>query len=164
MTCTSVNAAVNNGWARAKHSTNTQYPGLSAAAEVMSSPSTSVRRRTVVRPHRSASDASGSAPSEATRKIASPRPSTEPESPTTLANDPFVDAWPKWSATSFNEVVAPNCAKLATSATEKRMTVTRSGRRGDELGVTRTDESRPRRGLSSQIFALKLPLGPHPLL
>ncbi len=65
MTCTSVDVVDSKGRANAKQSTKIQYDGLSDAKAVMTSPRTSVRRSTAVRPQRSARDASGMAPSEA---------------------------------------------------------------------------------------------------
>jgi len=79
--------ADNSGRARAKHRTKNQYDGLSDAHAVMTRPTSNVRRSTVVRPHRSAKEARGNAPSEASRSTASPMPRTEPERPTTLWSD-----------------------------------------------------------------------------
>jgi hypothetical protein len=125
-TCTSVEAADNRGRANAKQSTKNQYAGLSAAAAVANSPTSSVRRSTRVRPQRSANDDSGSAPSDDKRKIARASPSTEPDSPTWLCSDRPPEWWPKCFATSLSDATAPNWAKPATSATRKRIPVTRS--------------------------------------
>ena len=75
---------MSSGRASAKQATKNQYEGLSAAHAVMKRPTNSVRRTMLTRPQRSASEASGNAPSEAKRRIARPMPSCEPDRPTTL--------------------------------------------------------------------------------
>ena len=74
-------AADSSGRPRAKMITNHQKFGLAAEAAVMASPRPQATRITLRRPTRSAIPANGSPPSEASRMMASPMPSSVPDRP-----------------------------------------------------------------------------------
>ena len=100
--------ADSSGRAMAKRATNHQYPGLRAAPAVMHSPATPHTKSTRCLPTRSASAQSGSANSEAARRMAMPTASVVSARPARAVSDDWFVSMPKALATLPSAAVEPN--------------------------------------------------------
>src|SRR5579872_2263131 len=120
LTCAMPLVALSGARPRAKMAMNHQYPGLRAASTVKPRPTEHVTSNMNRRPNRSATPASGRPPSDASRRMARPTPSSVADRPAWSASEFPFTTWPKCLATSPSAATAPNWPKPEAKAMRAR--------------------------------------------